>query len=98
MTLQLHWHLWFTGILNGLQSSNWKERLTSMEALQQQVQDRKENLEGTNSVLIQGLSYLPGWNEKNFQVPPSKSVLAAAACLERQHFPCSYLCKLLLLH
>ena len=45
-----------------------------MEALQQQVQDRKENLEGTNSVLIQGLSYLPGWNEKNFQVwmPPSK--------------------------
>ncbi|KAL3133794.1 hypothetical protein ABBQ32_008271 [Trebouxia sp. C0010 RCD-2024] len=56
------------GVLNGLQSSNWKERLTTMEALQQQVQDRKENLEGTSSVLIQALSYLPGWNEKNFQV------------------------------
>ena len=40
-----------------------------MEMLQQQVQDRKENLEGTNSILIQGLSYLPGWTEKNFQVP-----------------------------
>ena len=39
-----------------------------MEALQQQVQDSKENLEGTSSVLIQALSYLPGWNEKNFQV------------------------------
>ncbi|KAL0039701.1 hypothetical protein WJX77_005628 [Trebouxia sp. C0004] len=56
------------GILHGLQSSNWKERLTSMEALQQQVQDRKENLEGTNSILIQGMSYVPGWSEKNFQV------------------------------
>ena len=72
--------LWYAGILNGLQSSNWKERLTSMETLQQQVQDRKENLEGTNSVLIQGLSYLPGWNEKNFQV--RKYILAAAACWE----------------
>ena len=50
-----------------------------MEALQQQVQDRKENLEGTNSVLIQGLSYLPGWNEKNFQV--SKYMLAAGSLL-----------------
>jgi hypothetical protein len=39
-----------------------------MEALQQQVQDRKENLEGTNSILIQGMSYVPGWSEKNFQV------------------------------
>ena len=72
--------LWYAGILNGLQSSNWKERLTSMEALQQQVQDRKENLEGTNSVLIQGLSYLPGWNEKNFQV--RKYVVTAAAFWE----------------
>ena len=75
---------WCAGILNGLQSSNWKERLTSMETLQQQVQDRKENLEGTNSVLIQGLSYLPGWGEKNFQV--SNYILAAAACWQ-SNFP-----------
>ena len=56
------------GVLNGLQSSNWKQRLTSMEEVQQQVQDMKENLEGINSVLIQGMSFLPGWSEKNFQV------------------------------
>lgn len=56
------------GVLNGLQSSNWKQRLTSMEEVQQQVQDMKENLEGVNSVLIQGMSFLPGWSEKNFQV------------------------------
>ena len=61
------------GILHGLQSSNWKERLTSMEALQQQVQDRKENLEGTNSILIQGMSHVPGWSEKNFQVTNTNS-------------------------
>lgn len=72
------------GILNGLQSSNWKERLTSMEALQQQVQDRKENLEGTNSILIQGMSYLPGWSEKNFQVIYRHQALAELAT-------CSYL-------
>lgn len=70
-----------------------------MEALQQQVQDRKENLEGTNSVLIQGLSYLPGWNEKNFQVwMPSNSILAAAACDERQLLPCSHVCMQLPVH
>ena len=56
------------GVLGGLQSSNWKQRLTSMEEVQQQVQDMKENLEGVNSVLIQGMSFLPGWSEKNFQV------------------------------
>lgn len=39
-----------------------------MEEVQQQVQDMKENLEGVNSVLIQGMSFLPGWSEKNFQV------------------------------
>lgn len=44
-----------------------------MEALQQQVQDRKENLEGTNSILIQGMSYVPGWSEKNFQVTNPKT-------------------------
>ena len=64
MTVLIH----AAGVLHGLQSSNWKERLTSMEALQQQVQDRKENLENTNSILIQGMSFVPGWSEKNFQV------------------------------
>ena len=67
-TVQGQEPLHLAGILHGLQSSNWKERLTSMERLQQQVQDRKENLEGTNSILNQGMSYLPGWTEKNFQV------------------------------
>lgn len=68
------------GILTGLQSSNWKERLTSMEALQQQIQDRKENLEGTNSILIQGMSYLPGWSEKNFQVTQTMQHLRVISC------------------
>ena len=68
------------GILTGLQSSNWKERLTSMEALQQQIQDRKENLEGTNSILIQGMSYLPGWSEKNFQVTQTIQHLHVTSC------------------
>ena len=59
-----------------------------MEALQQQVEDLKENMEGSNSVLIQGLSYLPGWNEKNFQVwmISDNSMLAAAASREKSSF------------
>ena len=77
MTLLMH----AAGVLHGLQSSNWKERLTSMEALQQQVRDQKENLEGANSILIQGMSFVPGWTEKNFQVV--KQTLLAAALLSR---------------
>lgn len=55
------------GVLTGLQSSNWKQRLISMEEMQQQVQDMKENLDGITSFLIQGMAFLPGWSEKNFQ-------------------------------
>ena len=72
-----------------------------MEALQQQVQDRKENLEGTNSVLIQGLSYLPGWNEKNFQVwmPPSNPFWQHLRVMKANSVPALlHVCKLLLLH
>ena len=58
----------YADVMNKLRNSNWKERLNSMEAVQQQVQDMKENLEGITSVLIQGVSFLPGWSEKNFQV------------------------------
>lgn len=60
--------LTYADVMNKLRNSNWKERLNSMEAVQQQVQDMKENLEGITSVLIQGVSFLPGWSEKNFQV------------------------------
>ena len=56
------------GVLEGLQSANWKERLTSMERLLEQVHATKENLNGSASALVQSMSYLPGWSEKNFQV------------------------------
>ena len=56
------------GVLEGLQSANWKERLTSMERLLEQVHAMKENLNGSASALVQSMSYLPGWSEKNFQV------------------------------
>ena len=56
------------GVLEGLQSANWKERLTGMERLLEQVHATKENLNGSASALVQSMSYLPGWSEKNFQV------------------------------
>ncbi len=55
-----------------LKSSNWKDRLTSMESLLEHVNGDLKGpaLDANTSAIIQGLSYLPGWNEKNFQVQP----------------------------
>lgn len=39
-----------------------------MERLLEQVHATKENLNGSASALVQSMSYLPGWSEKNFQV------------------------------
>ena len=53
-----------------LKSSNWKDRLTSMEFLLEHVNGDLKGpaMDANTSAIIQGLSYLPGWNEKNFQV------------------------------
>ncbi|KAK9814323.1 hypothetical protein WJX72_004049 [[Myrmecia] bisecta] len=56
------------GCVAELQSAAWQARLNSMNEILRQAQDMKENLDTNVAVLIQGMSYLPGWAEKNFQV------------------------------
>ena len=53
-----------------LKSSNWKDRLISMDSLLDLVNGEMKGavLDANTSAIIQGLSYLPSWNEKNFQV------------------------------
>ena len=55
-------------VLSGLQSANWKERLTAIEQVLQQTADAKENLGANTSAMVQAMAYVPGWGEKNFQV------------------------------
>lgn len=57
-------------ILTGLQSVQWKERLSAMETILNRVPEMKENLDSHVSGLIQAMAFLPGWSEKNFQVCP----------------------------
>ena len=53
-----------------LKSSHWKDRLTSMDSLLEQVSGdmRGPALDSHTSAIIQGLAFLPGWSENNFQV------------------------------
>jgi len=53
-------------IVTGLNSSVWKERLSALESMQEKLPSIDLNLYGT--ILIQGVSQLPGWTEKIFQV------------------------------
>ena len=51
-----------------LQNAAWKERLASMEAMLEHVKGLDSVSPEAASMLIQGVAYLPGWSEKNFQV------------------------------
>lgn len=53
-------------IVTGLNSSVWKERLAALESMSEKLPSLDCNLHGT--ILIQGVSQLPGWTEKIFQV------------------------------
>lgn len=53
-----------------LKSSNWKDRLTSMDSMLEHVNGAMKGpaMDTNTSAIIQGLAFLPGWSEKNFQV------------------------------
>ncbi|KAK9818850.1 hypothetical protein WJX81_005118, partial [Elliptochloris bilobata] len=71
-------------VVKGLQSAAWKERLAGMEALQQRLAGMAAPEQAAAaSAVIQGLAYLPGWAEKNFQVlAKAFEVIAALAAGE----------------
>lgn len=50
------------------QEAQWKARLTSMEELLDKVRALGDIAPETASMLIQSVSHVPGWSEKNFQV------------------------------
>ena len=52
-----------------LKSADWKLRKEGMEALQAAVAEWGSFSDGVRvGETVQGLAYLPGWGEKNFQV------------------------------
>ena len=53
-------------VVTGLNSAAWKERLAALESMHEKLPSIDLALHGT--LLIQGISQLPGWSEKIFQV------------------------------
>ena len=56
------------GIVAGLQQPGWKERLAAMQELLTAVQGSPDLDDARASMLMQAVAFIPGWNEKNFQV------------------------------
>ena len=55
--------------VRGLKSEQWKLRKEAMEAILAVIQGyNAQQADSHASEVIQGISYLPGWGEKNFQV------------------------------
>lgn len=55
--------------VQGLKHDQWKQRKEAMDAIKGQVEGYStKEADERASELIQGVSYLPGWGEKNFQV------------------------------
>lgn len=52
--------------INALSSSVWKERLASLESILDKLPELE--IDGHGTLLIQGVSLIPGWTEKIFQV------------------------------
>lgn len=53
-------------VVTGLGSPQWKERLAALEAMYEKLPSLDLELHGT--LIVQGISQLPGWSEKIFQV------------------------------
>ncbi|KAK9795603.1 hypothetical protein WJX73_007429 [Symbiochloris irregularis] len=56
-------------VVKDLRSDQWKLRKEAMEAMLASISDHTESWADAHAYeVIQGISYLPGWGEKNFQV------------------------------